>query len=62
MTETRENDDNAVHEDEVSSVIDELSEWLKAVILAEGYVDAGFVLVVRDGKIVRKRRVHESVE
>lgn len=61
MPEARELDekpDNA----EVALAIDELAEWLKAVATREGYVDVGFVVVIRAGKVVRKKRIHESVE
>jgi hypothetical protein len=47
---------------EVALAIDELAEWLKSVATREGYVDVGFVVVIRAGRVVRKKRIHESVE
>nr|BDD44985.1 hypothetical protein 6 [Spirochaetaceae bacterium] len=60
MPETREEEDR--DKTEVCIAIDELAEWLKEVATQEGYVDAGFVVVIRDGRVVRKKRIHESVE
>ncbi|MEX2444486.1 MAG: hypothetical protein WD492_12835 [Alkalispirochaeta sp.] len=61
-TQEREQDQNQERSDAIGETVDELSEWLKTVAATEGFVDVGFVVVVRNGRIVRKKRIHESVE
>lgn len=48
--------------DQVADVVQELTEWMMEVADGERFVDVGFVIVIRDGRIVRKKRIHESVE
>lgn len=62
MPEEKPEDTKTPSPEELIRAVDELSTWLKEVVTTEGFVDAGFVLVVRNGRLSRKRRIHESVE
>jgi hypothetical protein len=45
-----------------AEIVQELTDWIMRVADGERFVDVGFVIVIRDGRVVRKKRIHESFD